>query len=257
MRKSSMLIVAMVMACFVITAVNSNNVLACDQCDGCEQKILKGVTQVKHILKRQVLPRLGSVPKTGQTLCYGMDGSLIDDCTGTGHDGEYQKGVAWPTPRFTDNEDGTVTDNLTGLVWLRDANCISTHYSDFDNDGTVADGQVTWQHALDFVAGINNGTYPNCGAGYTDWRLANVRELHSLVHYDFANPALPNTVGMGQSTEGDPFTNTPGGYAYWTSTTTLDNTAKAFYVGFKRGSILRKLKTKASGNYVWPVRGPE
>jgi hypothetical protein len=33
-------------------------------------------------------------------------------------DGEIRAGVAWPTPRFTDNGDGTATDNLTGLTWL-------------------------------------------------------------------------------------------------------------------------------------------
>ena len=44
--------------------------------------------------------------KTGQTSCY----SVID-CEGTGQDGETQAGVAWPSPRFTDNGDSTVTDN--------------------------------------------------------------------------------------------------------------------------------------------------
>ena len=52
------------------------------------------------------------VPKTGQTTGYA-----------TGDDGALQKGVAWPNPRFTDNGDGTVTDNLTGLIWLKNANC--------------------------------------------------------------------------------------------------------------------------------------
>ncbi len=51
------------------------------------------------------------VPKTGQTTPYGA-----------GDDGALQKGVAWPTPRFTDSENGTVTDNLTGLIWLKNAN---------------------------------------------------------------------------------------------------------------------------------------
>ena len=37
-----------------------------------------------------------------------------------------QKGVAWPNPRFTDNGNGTVTDNLTGLIWLKNANCFGT-----------------------------------------------------------------------------------------------------------------------------------
>jgi hypothetical protein len=43
------------------------------------------------------------VPKTGQTTAYVA-----------GNDGYLEKGVAWPDPRFTDNGDGTVTDNLTG-----------------------------------------------------------------------------------------------------------------------------------------------
>ena len=60
---------------------------------------------------------------------------------GTGHDGDYQMGVPWPDPRFTDNEDGTVTDNLTGLIWLEDADYITTNYSSYDNDGVAGDGK--------------------------------------------------------------------------------------------------------------------
>ena len=37
-----------------------------------------------------------------------------------GDDGDLQMGVANPTPRFTDNRDGTVTDRLTGLTWTQD-----------------------------------------------------------------------------------------------------------------------------------------
>ena len=57
------------------------------------------------------------VEDTGQTGCWDAGGTPRD-CTGTGEDGEHQAGVEWPTPRFTDNGDGTVTDNLTGLDWL-------------------------------------------------------------------------------------------------------------------------------------------
>jgi len=59
-------------------------------------------------------PPVGPAPmlKTGQTTSYA-----------TGDDGDLQRGIPWPNPRFTDNEDGTVTDNLTGLIWLKDANC--------------------------------------------------------------------------------------------------------------------------------------
>ena len=55
--------------------------------------------------------------KTGQSTCYNQTGVVID-CSGTGQDGEYQKGVAWPDPRFTNNGDCTITDKLTGLTWL-------------------------------------------------------------------------------------------------------------------------------------------
>jgi hypothetical protein len=72
-----------------------------------------------------VLPlgaRAGSVqlPKTGETLCYDQTGAVLP-CAGTGQDGETQTGAAWPVPRFTDNLNGTVTDNLSGLIWLKDA----------------------------------------------------------------------------------------------------------------------------------------
>ena len=55
------------------------------------------------------------VPKTGQTASYA-----------TGDDGDFEKGVAWPNPRFTDNGNGTVTDSLTNLIWLKNANCFET-----------------------------------------------------------------------------------------------------------------------------------
>ena len=45
------------------------------------------------------------LPQTGQT---------VSDIVGD--DGDLQIGVAWPTPRFVDNGDGTLTDNLTGLM---------------------------------------------------------------------------------------------------------------------------------------------
>ena len=155
------------------------------------------------------------VPKTGQTTP-----------SAAGDDGALEKGVAWPDPRFTDNLNGTVTDNLTGLIWLKNADCISTLNSTFDVDGTAGDGRVTWQHALDFVAGINNDTY-DCGDTsdggnhQTDWRLPNVRELQSLVDYGVnAAPVLP---------AGHPFTGFQASL-YWSSTTDAGNSNGAWFV---------------------------
>jgi len=117
--------------------------------------------------------------KTGQGACYDQDGNVVP-CTGTGQDGDTKVGVSWPNPRFTNNGDGTMTDNLTGLMWLKDANCMKTNYASFDQDYVHGDGEVYWQTALDFVAGMNSGSYPNCAAGHTDWHLPNINELMSL-----------------------------------------------------------------------------
>src|ERR1039457_87617 len=70
------------------------------------------------------------LPQTGQTSCYDANGNVIN-CAGTEQDGNVQAGVAWPNPRFTVSGD-CVTDNLTGLMWAKNANLA---------------GQLTWQGA--------------------------------------------------------------------------------------------------------------
>jgi len=193
------------------------------------------------------------VPQTGQTLCYDSDGILIDPCDGTGQDGEFQKGVDFPTPRFTDKRDGTIKDNLTGLIWLKNADCIGTEHPLFDNDGLAEDGMVNWQHALDFVAGINNGTY-NCGdtsgkgGNYrTDWRLPNIRELLSLLDYGHFEPAIPSP---------HPFQNFRIAF-YWSSTTGA-NRSEAWRVSFSNGfttSSPKKFHDNTFDSFVIAVRG--
>jgi len=187
-----------------------------------------------------------AVPRTGQTATYA-----------TGDDGTLQKGVALPSPRFTDNSNGTVTDNLTGLIWLKNANCINTNNSSFDNDSTAGDGMVTWQHALDFVAGLNAGTYScgdtsNSGSHQTDWRLPNVKELQSLIHYGYFNPSLSNAAGTAKWTAGDAFLNVQSNY-YWSASSNANITTQAWVVSLLVGNVSAHVKTTT--NYVWPVRG--
>ena len=116
----------------------------------------------------------------------------------SGDDGALEPGVPWPDPRLTDNQDETVTDNVTGLVWLTKANCIATNYPGFDNEGTAGDGLVTWLTALDFVAGFNAASYDcgdtsNGGGNQVDWRLPNEKELYSLIDFSRYSPALPDS----------------------------------------------------------------
>lgn len=112
-----------------------------------------------------------------------------------GDDGALQKGVAWPNPRFTDNANGTVTDDLTGLIWLKDANCFR------DIRG--------WNAALSDARNLANGVCGlSDGSRGGDWRLPNRNELASLLDLNKRNPALPS---------GHPFTNFQAS-KYWTST---------------------------------------
>jgi len=173
------------------------------------------------------------VPKTGQTTSYGA-----------GDGGALRKGVAWPNPRFTINDDSgqnlTVTDNLTGLMWRRDA-------SAGVNCG-VNQAWQTWANAMAGVRACNAATY----AGYADWRLPTASELRSLTSKQYVNPAVPNTAGTGQWTAGAPFTSVQSDY-YWSSTTYAGGTTDAWYVYLVDGGV--GSYGKASTFYVWPVRG--
>ena len=174
------------------------------------------------------------VAKTGQTTSYA-----------TGDDGDLGKGVSWPSTRFITSTTGIVTDTLTGLIWLEDANCIDTEYPSFDQDSTVGDGKVTWQHALDFTAGITvTGTYSNCAAGFSDWRLPNVRELYSLINLGQFNSATWLNMQGFSGVES---------FYYWSSTTCAPLTDNAWYVYLDNGSVDDVAKT--SDQSVWPVRG--
>ena len=186
------------------------------------------------------------VPKTGQTLCFDSLGATVP-CAGTGQDGALQKGVVWPNPRFTVSN-GTVTDNLTGLIWLQNANCTDTA-----GGISKAVGILTWANALTWSNNLAGG---NCGLtdGSTvgQWRLPNVKELQSLIDFAFSGPALSNTAGYGHWTQGNPFTGVQSGN-YWSSSTLAVTPFAAWYVDLKEGTVRNVLKTFTT--YVWPVRG--
>ena len=161
-------------------------------------------------------------------------------------DGNNQTGIKRPKNRFTDNGDGTITDIFTGLVWLKEANCIASSAAAFDTDGTAGDGKVTWQHAQDFVNEINAGTYPcNTTTFYTDWRLPNVREVQTLIDFTKSDPALPDS---------HPFTGvlSTSSDLYWTSTSYQQYPTNAWLAFFHDGATSLRLKTQQ--HLVWVVR---
>jgi hypothetical protein len=185
-----------------------------------------------------------NVAKTGQAECYDGLGTVVS-CTNAGQDGSYQKGTAWPSLRFTAKPDTTISDNLTGLIWVPDASIMKTRDSAWDQDLWTNDGLVYWQHALDYIAKLNAENY----LGHNDWRLPNANELASLMHFGEANPAVwLNSQG---------FSNLATIYStYWTSTTYSDPVAKndALFIRIDT-PMLNHAQKGGNGFAVWPVRG--
>lgn len=121
-----------------------------------------------------------------------------------------------PDAQLTDHGDGTVTDTKTGLMWkqcsegLSGSNCVT---------GSVT--THTWQGALQLVETLNSsGGF----AGYTDWRLPNLKELRSIVEEQCYSPAINSTR----------FPNTPSSF-FWSSSPYARNSAYAWSVGFNIG----------------------
>jgi hypothetical protein len=184
-----------------------------------------------------------AVPQTGQTPTVPRNPAL------TGSDGNLQKGVAWPNPRFTNNNNGTVTDNLSGLIWLKNANCT-------DTVGGVAkgSGKLTWANALTWSNALANGFCSlTDGSTAGQWRLPNRKELDSLVNLAYANPALSNATGTAQWTEGDAFSGVRSN-DYWSSTSYADDTSFAWGLSLYDGYVSYRA-AQSYATYVWPVRG--
>lgn len=91
-----------------------------------------------------------------------------------------------PTSDFTDNGDGTVTHQKTGLTWMRCA--LGQTWTGSTCSGTAS--SYTYSAALTLTSNF---------AGYSDWRLPNIAELQTIVERSNVNPAIntelfPNTL---------------------------------------------------------------
>ncbi len=125
---------------------------------------------------------------------------------------------AYGTNDFVNNGDGTVTDNATGLMWTRD-----------DNGAAVL-----WEDALDYAE-------TSSFAGYSDWRLPNVKELQSIVDYT-RSPDSTASAAISSVFNVTSITNEAGQADYpcfWSGTTHIaymmgQEGANASYVSFGR-----------------------
>ena len=148
--------------------------------------------------------------------------------------------ISSATTRFIDNNNGTITDRRTGLIWLKNANCAETVGGVDKSDGVLA-----LANARNWTAALDNG-YCGLTDGSTasQWRLPKRKELRSLIDYRASNPALPL---------GHPFTDVQSNY-YWSSTTISLGTSGAWGVNLANG--IRYAGGATFMLYVWPVRQP-
>ncbi len=102
---------------------------------------------------------------------------------------------------FEDNQDGTISDQATGLMWSK-------------ADSAAA---MNWKNALAWVQTKNAENY----LGHDDWRLPNAKELQSILDYS-RSPDVTASAAIDPVFEATSFTNEDGqadwGW-YWTSTT--------------------------------------
>jgi hypothetical protein len=172
---------------------------------------------------------------TGQTACYG---SLLTpvDCSGTGQDGELQRGTA---RSFIDNGNGTITEEKTNLMWEK-----------LSHDGSIhdRDAEYVWMDAFEKIAELNSSSF----AGHDDWRLPNISELQTMLSYD--NPStftfpifdigcMPGCTVTDCSCTGVAST------GLWSSTSSARMPSQAFTVYLSSGTTQYEPKT-----YSYPVR---
>jgi gluconolactonase len=149
-------------------------------------------------------------------------GQLTDYTTTWGEDSDY----TIYSPSYTDHNDGTITDNVTGLMWQK-------------TDG----GSMTWTDAMISAELLILGDY-------SDWRLPDAGELFNLMDHGRPDPAIDTT-----------FFPHGGAQYWWTSQQRADDPDRIWLVNAGGGlGAHRKTESLEAGGdraiHVRCVRGP-
>ncbi len=118
------------------------------------------------------------IVETGQTNSYNTTVAISMPSSGQAFYGQNSNHPG-NARSYTNNGDGTVTDNVTGLMWQQTE----------DQNG---DGAIDFYDKLKYSEALAGAATCNTG-GYSDWRLPTIKELYSLVMFFGAEP------GPGQS----------------------------------------------------------
>ena len=202
------------------------------------------------------------VVDTGQVLTYGTDGEIDPPAAGEAFAGQDAR-VQGNQPSYTDNGDGTVSDDVTGLMW--------TQSPDLDGDGDIdAADKLTYDEAIASAAAVDVG-------GYDDWRVPTIKELYSLIQFDGVDPSAyqgTDTSGLtpfidtdyfdfgyGDTSAGERIIDAQMASSTLYESTTMNGQETMFGVNFADGRIKGYGLSGAPGSaggktfYVYYVRG--
>lgn len=132
----------------------------------------------------------------------------------------------WPDSRYIIESlsgENVVTDNKTGLMWKQCSEGLSGNDC---NTGKVS--FYIWKQALTSADKLNLTGF----AGFTDWRLPNIKELRSLAKINCYNPAINETV----------FPNTPSNI-FWSSSPVADVDRYSWVLRFEFGRDYTRYRT--------------
>jgi hypothetical protein len=176
---------------------------------------------------QQIIPAAYPIVDTGQTACYDSAAEIFCPAEGEayyGQDAQY----AGNASSYTDNGDGTVTDNVTGLIWQQDPG-----------------EKMTFQQAVSLVESFEL-------AEYQDWRLPTIKELYSLIQFSGLDPSTydPGASGLipfidtdyfyfeyGDNSSGERVIDSQWATSSVYGSTVFDNRLAMFGVNFADGRI--------------------
>ncbi len=147
------------------------------------------------------------------------------------------------TDRFLDCGNGTVTDQVTGMIWLKNADCLAL-------DGT-------WPVQSTKVANLASGRCglaDNSTAG--DWRHPTQAEFEALWDPNCPAPTFPNDPGTGCASDGPFSFDLPPLNQVVFSTSTLDQTNLSNFIvmNASNGSSFPFPRSASPSGQPWPVR---
>ena len=147
-----------------------------------KKRLLFGIIIINSTLffGQSVSKTIQLLPDTGETQSY---------TTTFGEDHDYLINM----PSFTNNNNGTITDNVTGLMWQQ-----------------VDGGEMTYESATTYCNSLTLG-------GFSGWRLPTPIEAYSILNHQNSNPAINTTY----------FTLTAAEY-WWTSVFENNSTTKVW-----------------------------